>query len=476
MSTSTNLSLPFLQEAQAQKHVTVNEALLALDEVVQLSVESRGLAVPPGAPSEGERHIVPSGASGAWTGWTGHVAVYRDGVWQRRVPHTGWLAYIADEAALVVFDGSDWQGIGAPGGTTSLLGVNATADTTNRLTVSSDAVLFNHAGGDSQMKINKNTVTDTASLVFQTGFSGRAEFGLVGSDTFAVKVSADGIQFVEGFKVESSGAFTVGSALRVWHGLGADTSSVALGMDAADAVTTGVENTALGAQTATALTSGDGNTFVGNAAGSSVTTGDDNVSVGRLAGRDNVSGVDNVFVGSGAGLVSLGDQCTAVGKDALATSGTAVTNATAVGFDAQVTGSDQLQLGNSATTVYAYGAVQNRSDGRDKTDVRDTGLGLEFIEALRPVDFRWDFRDDYDRADGAAPKSLARTRFHHGFIAQDVADLIARSGVDFGGFQEHSRNGGADVQSLGYTEFVAPLVRAVQELSARVRELEGRSD
>ena len=66
-----------------------------------------------------------------------------------------------------------------------------------------------------------------------------------------------------------------------------------------------------------------------------------------------------------------------------------------------------------------------------------------------------------------------RTRYHHGLIAQEVQDVIEASGVDFGGFQDHSVNGGQDVLSIGYTELIAPMVKAIQELTARINVLEG---
>ncbi len=67
--------------------------------------------------------------------------------------------------------------------------------------------------------------------------------------------------------------------------------------------------------------------------------------------------------------------------------------------------------------------------------------------------------------------SKTRTRFHHGLIAQEVAEVIAQTGVDFGGYQDHAANGGDDVLALGYDEFIAPLIKAVQELAARNDEL-----
>jgi hypothetical protein len=65
-------------------------------------------------------------------------------------------------------------------------------------------------------------------------------------------------------------------------------------------------------------------------------------------------------------------------------------------------------------------------------------------------------------------------RFHHGLIAQEVEALITETGIDFGGFQNHSLNGGSDVLSIGYDELIAPLIKAVQELSQRVKVLESK--
>lgn len=114
MSDSTHLALPFLEAAQAQKHVTVNEALRRLDGVVQLSVADRGLTTPPGAPAEGERHIVGASATGAWAGADNDVAMWSDGAWMFVAPEAGWRAFDASASEFVYFDGADWAA--EPGG------------------------------------------------------------------------------------------------------------------------------------------------------------------------------------------------------------------------------------------------------------------------------------------------------------------------------------------------------------------------
>ncbi|MBU6297512.1 MAG: DUF2793 domain-containing protein [Alphaproteobacteria bacterium] len=104
-----NLQLPYLAAAQAQKHVTVNEALGLLDTVVQLAVESRALTDPPASPADGACYIPASGAAGAWAAWDFNLAVWRDGAWSKLVPKDGWKAWIKDERLGAVYQDGIWR-------------------------------------------------------------------------------------------------------------------------------------------------------------------------------------------------------------------------------------------------------------------------------------------------------------------------------------------------------------------------------
>lgn len=112
--TSTHLGLPYLLAAQAQKHVTHNEALRLLDAMVQLSVLDRTRTMPPVSPTDGDRHLVASGATGLWAGWDMNVAFWVDGSWLRLVPRPGWLVWVATEQVFLVWNGSAWEPVGVP--------------------------------------------------------------------------------------------------------------------------------------------------------------------------------------------------------------------------------------------------------------------------------------------------------------------------------------------------------------------------
>jgi hypothetical protein len=304
MTDTPNLALPYILAAQAQKHVTHNEALRALDCLVQLCVVSRSLTEPPASPDEGSRYIVGSGGSDAWAGQDGNVAAFQDGAWAFYSPRDGWLAWVMSEGALIVYEDGAWSalpgsggegggegggGLEAPVANASLanmvsatikgrvsagsghpedlsasqataildvfmgsgtghkkglvpdpgntegttkflredgtwaeppagdggsgdppteldnlthLGVNATGDTTNRLSLKSPASLFDNEGAGHQQKINKKTSGDTASVLYQTNYSGRAEMGLAGDDDFHFKVSGDGASWHEAIKID----------------------------------------------------------------------------------------------------------------------------------------------------------------------------------------------------------------------------------------------------------------------------------
>jgi hypothetical protein len=199
-----NLSLPYILSAQAQKHVTHNEALRRLDGLVQLVIQTQ-TATPPGSPTEGNCFAIAASPTGAWSGKAGKLALFEDGGWTFLTPRTGWIGWFADAARQKIWSGSGWVDLFAASSIPQL-GINASADTTNRLSVSAPATLLNHAGAGHQLKLNKNAAGDTLSLLYQSNWSGRAEMGLAGTDDFEIKVSADGSTWATALKTTPDGA------------------------------------------------------------------------------------------------------------------------------------------------------------------------------------------------------------------------------------------------------------------------------
>jgi len=342
MNDTARLSLPFIMAGQALKHITHNDALNRLDALVQPVVESAALSAPPSTPLSGEAWIVPAGATGAWAGHTDEIAAWQDGAWTFYDPAEGWQVFDRASDRLLIFSGTGWVPVAATAGGLPQLGVNASADSTNRLTVAAEATLFTHEGAGHQLKLNKAASGDTASLLFQSNWSGRAEMGLMGDNHWRIKVSPDGSSWSDAITVDAASA------------------SVSV-------------------------------------AGQLRPASDNAVSLGASGARWS-----------------------------------AVWSAT--------------------------GTIQT-SDARDKTAIAPCDLGLDFISRLAPVRFRW------KRGDG---------RTHYGLIAQQVADAAAQSAADFGGHVLADADDPTSRQALRYDQFIAPLVRAVQQLAERVEKLEGQ--
>jgi hypothetical protein len=208
MTDTVNLGLPFIEGSQAQKHVTHNEALRILDAAIQIAVLDRTLTAPSSTPADNERHIVAAGATGTWSGQANAIATWQDGAWAFVVPKAGWCVWCVADAAMVVYDGTAWGEVSGSGGSVGLLGVNTTANTPNLLSVKSNAALFaavdvaDGGTGDMRVQLAKESSANTASVFFSENYSGRAEFGLVGSDSFKLKVSGDGTNWIEALVVD----------------------------------------------------------------------------------------------------------------------------------------------------------------------------------------------------------------------------------------------------------------------------------
>lgn len=247
MENTTNLKLPLLIPNQSGKEITHNEALVIIDNILQNGVIDKDLTTPPENPNSNDIYIVGKNATGDWADKDKQIAFYDNG-WRFVEPREGFIFWVNDEDKLYTYNGSKWveavasSGSGNTGGTSdvqelndlldveitsagkydilqhdgtdfvntkslqqlTMLGINATADSNNKLSVKSDYVLFDKNTDNSRVKVNKATSTDTASHLFQTNYGGRAEFGLISNDDFTLKVSSDGETWNNAFVVDKA--------------------------------------------------------------------------------------------------------------------------------------------------------------------------------------------------------------------------------------------------------------------------------
>ena len=207
---TNKLSLPYLLSNQAQKHVTINESLRALDGLVQTSVVSHTLSDAPASPAEGEAYLIAGSPTGDWSGHAGELAIFADGGWLFFHPQTGWRIWIEDAEALLAFDGSAWRSV-VPDALQNIsqLGLGTTADEANPLSAKLNSLLFtaleasSGGNGDLRFTLNKEASSRVLSMLFQSGYSARAEIGLIGDDDLVLKVSSDGASFHEGLRIEA---------------------------------------------------------------------------------------------------------------------------------------------------------------------------------------------------------------------------------------------------------------------------------
>lgn len=223
---SPRLTLPYLLAGQAQKHVSVNDAFALLDALVHLAIESRTTTVQPACPADGAVYLLPPGRTGAdWGALPIGALVRWDYGWSALPTPDGLIALVKDEGLFLARKGGAWSELSTGGGSAppptelqnlTRLGLGTAADATNPLAAKLNKTLFTARtaaeGGDGDLRytLNKETPADVLSLLFQAGFSGRAELGLVGDDDLRLKVSADGSSWTDAFRVDrTTGRFVL---------------------------------------------------------------------------------------------------------------------------------------------------------------------------------------------------------------------------------------------------------------------------
>lgn len=198
-SATARLNLPFLQAGQALKNITHNEALQRLDSGLYLSCSDMAAQSLPHDPTEDRVVLISQTPEAVLAEHIGHIAIFISGHWIWFAPKSGWSLWDEAEQSLRIFNGTVWVNAMPETLPDKLpqLGLNAEASPNQRLSVSSETSLFNHDGNSHRLTLNRANETDTASLVFQTKFSGEAELGLTGESGFSIKTSTDGVNFTE---------------------------------------------------------------------------------------------------------------------------------------------------------------------------------------------------------------------------------------------------------------------------------------
>jgi len=201
---------------------------------------------------------------------------------------------------------------------------------------------------------------------------------------------------------------------------------------------TGSSNHAVGHQALYNVDGGDDNTVVGKYGLYSLTTGDNNTAIGVQAG----------YGPAGVGSCTTGSNNTFIGNNAVDTAGGA-------------TASNTIVLGNSSITTLRCntGTISALSDERDKKNIEDIPLGLDFVSELRPVKFDWNQRDG-GRVD--LPDS--------GFIAQESLEVVEKYSAEWFGLVD---NQNPDHFEMSAGKLIPVLVKAIQELKAEVDALKG---
>jgi len=355
------------------------------------------------------------------------------------------------------------------------------------------SAMYNCTGfGDHNVAVGANALFSAVNgqSVFNTALGA----DVLTANTFGVSNTSTGYYSMH---ANTSGSFNTANGEWALLANTSGGSNTAIGEYAAGFNRTGNGNLALGSRSLLGNQTGSVNIAIGGYALASSVANGYNIAVGDSAlGKYNDGSFTDYNVGVGSKALlnnTIGFYNTALGSSTLKTLTTGYSN-TAIGFEANVsasnlfnttalgsgaiaTASNQIMLGNSAITVVrTYGTVIYPSDGRFKKNINSNVPGLDFINALQPVTYNFDMHklDKYTGADkldnderikilDEAARTEKEKKLYSGFIAQDVEKAADKLGYNFSGVYKPQTD--KDIYGLSYSDFVVPLVKAVQELS-----------
>jgi hypothetical protein len=362
------------------------------------------------------------------------------------------------------------------------IGVNALSSSTthhNQVAVG-DSALF-HSEAD------ENTAIGSKAL-----FSNTAGYGNTATGTDALYSNTTGnFNTANGISALRYNTTGYGNTANGYYSLSSNTIgnyNTASGIEALTSNTTGNSNTADGRWALNNNTTGSHNAANGYCALFSNTTGSQNTAMGMYSSYKLQNSNNNTSVGFSAGDYQTFEAGTFLGASAFpGISG--ISNCMALGYNARVSASNRVVIGNSlVTSIGGYAGWTDFSDQRYKTAIQENVKGLEFIMKLRPVTYQLDInklaadlkedqnRDAGDKVEmGSSSSKDAESRneksriVYTGFLAQEVEAAAQSIGYEFSGVEAPKNEN--DFYGLRYSEFVVPLVKAVQEQQKMIDEL-----
>lgn len=333
---------------------------------------------------------------------------------------------------------------------------------------------YNTALGFSAGQTNSSGTENTAvgSSALQSNSTGNKNTA-IGADALTVNTASNNTAVgTDAAKANTSGAYNTAVGVGALETNITTTASTAIGYNALK-LATAAGNTAVGAYALDASTTGTRNTAVGKSAGGALQDGTDNTLIGSDCATNLSSGHSNVCVGNTANALTTGTYNVTIGHGANVSAGGA-TNQIVLGQAIAATANDQFSLGKTSNVVScdfgSSAAFSYASDERKKQDIKEDPLGLDFVNSLRPVTYRWkpiaQWPTEWAESKG---DEVDTETVMHGMIAQDVKAALDKANVDtFSGWKERPDG----QQTLALESFIMPLINAVQQLSAKVAKLE----
>ena len=255
--------------------------------------------------------------------------------------------------------------------------------------------------------------------------------------------------------------------------------NVAIGAQALFSNTTGIINVAMGYQALYSNITGGSNTAIGWFSLSNNTTGGDNTAIGVASLINNNTGSANTAFGDGAlENVSTGSSNTAIGfLSGTATGSPNIQNTVSIGNSGYLNAANNQAFIGNLSTIWIGGNEpwSTFSDARIKTNITENVKGLDFIMKLRPVTY-YKSMDAITQLTGnketpdCASKHDADKILQSGFLAQEVEQAATSVNYDFSGL--HVPANSKQLYSLSYSEFVVPLVKAMQEQQKMISDLQ----